>query len=246
MKKFAVTMLGLCALCVSFSAWAQPATTATIATSRGTLTTSVVTTDKVAAAKVGDVLMVRGKVDRYVRTSSETAPYSFMLRDSAGQVRVCIWTDIATKVADWKKVNDGATVEFAGTVKEFRSAKELHILDAKHLKVLATDEAAAPAKPADVPITKISKLTAAMAKAEATVEAKVDSVRQPNTATAPWTLVVSDSTGSIDCVFWKQTADMMKVKPTVGETWLVTGSVSEYRGKLQIRADSEKFWHKVE
>ena len=221
------------------------------------------TTAKTGTAKVGDSVRLRGTVQDLRKSSKDNAPHSFMLKDDAGTVRVCVWSDVLSKVPGAGFLNNGAVVELNAQVKEFQGKKEVHVTDAKSLTILPSSAPAAnqpagdsPKNPASpvagnaanspaVPV-KIHQLTSGMSGRTVTVTAKVGDIRPAGSDRAPWTVSLTDeSSHSVEAVFWKETADQMTTKPAKDETWRVTGQVSEFRGKTQIKADSAKAWQKV-
>lgn len=105
----------------------------------------------------------------------------------------------------------------------------------------ATVMAAAAGAPASAPASRsvqpINGLTRDKLKSEATIAGKVASVRVPRTETAPYVIKVTDATGSIDVVFWKDIADQLSTtqKAVQGDTIQVKGQLDEYRGTLQLK-----------
>lgn len=221
------------------------------------------TTAKTGTAKVGDSIKLRGNVQDMRKSFKDNTPHSFMLKDDTGTVRVCVWPDVLSKVPGAGFLNNGAVVELSGQVKEFQGKKEVHVTDAKSLKVLPSNTPVAnqpagdsPKNPAPAPAAnapnspavpvKIHQLTSGMSGRTVTVTAKVGDIRPAGNDRAPWTVSLTDeSSHSVEAVFWKETADQMAKKPAKDETWRVTGQVSEFRGRTQIKADSAKAWQKV-
>lgn len=105
--------------------------------------------------------------------------------------------------------------------------------------------AAAPAASAPAStqraISPISELTKDKLGQIVTINGKVTSARKPSTETAPYVFKVSDASGSIDVVFWKDLAGQLAEgqKLDQGDQARLTGKLSEYRGNLQLQI-SEK------
>lgn len=207
------------------------------------------TTADVKVDKAGSSVSLTGEVAQFSPSRSERAPNSITLRDTAGQVRVCVWPDVFAQVAGRAGIVPGAKVAVTGEIAEFRGAAEVHVKDAAGLKVLGADaaapvaQAAAPAVAAAAPragITPIAQLATAEKKKNYTIRGTVASARAPRTETAPFVIKVQDAGAAVDLVFWKDTAEQLipAQKVEVGDQVQVTGSLDEYRGTLQLRLEA--------
>ena len=72
-----------------------------------------------------------------------------------------------------------------------------------------------------------------------TISGKVASMRKIPGDNSPYIIRVTDPTGSIDVVFWKDLADQLtpQQKATVGDKIRATGKVNSHRGTLQLKLD---------
>lgn len=203
-----------------------------------------------------------GMVVSFDAARSDRAPNSFRLKDATGEVRVCVWNDVLQEVANREGLKTGAQVGVRGTIKDFRGKLEVHVREAGGLVVGATAPpaasaatagatpaaaatpaatpavAATPAQPAAAgAAVAIGSVTRERLGAELAIAGKVASVRVPQSDTAPYVVKVTDATGSIDVVFWKDVADKLgeTQKAVQGDAIQVRGKVDEYRGTIQLK-----------
>ncbi|MCX7019036.1 MAG: exodeoxyribonuclease VII large subunit [Candidatus Sumerlaeota bacterium] len=209
--------------------------------------------------KMGKAVTVAGEVVSFQESRKETAPYSFRLQDASGQVRVAIWPDVFNQIADKDKIKHGAKVTIHGEGALFHNAVEIHVTNAADVIVndgKAEAPSAASAAPATAiapaakqtsatstlakgDVTGIGSITPVMVKQTVTISGKVTSARAPKTERAPYILKITDDTGSIDVVFWTDTAQKLTdaQKVNEGDKARITGQVNEFNKNLQIRVD---------
>lgn len=219
-------------------------------------------------SKVKQTVQVSGTVESFRASRSEKAPNSFKLKDQSGSIRVAIWPDVFNAIPAKDAVKDGANVTVKAEVAEFRGAIELHVNQASDVQVAGASSAAGAAvtsqtAPAATSATSdvwgkapaagtksggsggvepISSLTRERSGQEVTIVGKVSSARAPSSETAPYIFKIADSTGSVDVVFWKDTAEKLSdaQKVNVGDQVWVHGKLGEHRGNLQIRVEDPK------
>lgn len=95
--------------------------------------------------------------------------------------------------------------------------------------------------PAAAGITPLGAITAAQKGQTVTVRGTVLSARKPRTDTAPYVIKLQGTDGgTLDMVFWKDTADQLKPaqQVNVGDQVQATGEVNEYRESLQLKLAS--------
>ncbi len=210
---------------------------------------------EVTADKVGSQVTLSGEVTEFRASRSERAPSSFTLKDATGSIRVAIWPDVFNSIAGKDAIKVGAKVSVTGEAASFRDKVEIHPKAAGDVKVegapasaaapTATAAATAAPKTAAAPVTAaspagvspIASLTKEKVGSEFTVAGTVTNVRKPRTETAPWVIKVKDESGSVDVVFWSDTANALpETKKAVnGDQVRIKGKLDEYRGSLQIK-----------
>ncbi len=90
-------------------------------------------------------------------------------------------------------------------------------------------------------ITPLGAITAAQKGQTVTVRGTVLSARKPTTDTAPYVIKLQGADGgTLDMVFWKDTADQLKPaqQVNVGDQVQATGEVNEHRETLQLKLAS--------
>lgn len=227
---------------------------------------------QVTKDKVGSEVEIAGEVISFQASNQDKKPNSLQIQDPTGKIRVAIWNDAFSKVPDHEKLATGSKVEVKADVAEFRNALELHVKDASGLKVTAgtakaaaastatavaaaaapaaAAAAAAPAAPAvagEAKLVRIGEITDQMQGQPLAIVGKVDSARKIPGDNSPYVVKVSDPSGSIEVVFWEDTAKQLtpEQKMVAGDNVKITGKVSKYRDKLQFKADGPKGIEKV-
>jgi DNA/RNA endonuclease YhcR with UshA esterase domain len=208
----------------------KPAASPDTGSSSGTL--------DIPAKQIGDVVVLTGEVQSFSASRNEKAPASFMLKHATGTTRVVVWPDTFASVPEHEKIARGASVRVEAKVAEYRNARELHVEKPEGLKLVSeAPVATGVSKP--VPI---AELTSERAKQTFTIVGNVVSARRPSIDTAPFVVKVADASGSIDVVFWMQTADQLTTGQKVekGDKVQITGELGEHRGTLQLRVEDPK------
>lgn len=224
---------------------------------------------QVTKDKVGSEVEIAGEVISFQASNQDKKPNSLQVQDPTGKIRVAIWNDAFSKVPDHEKLATGSKVEVKADVAEFRNALELHVKDASGLKVAAgTAKAAAastataaaapvaaaapaaavaPAVAGEAKVVRIGEITDQMQGQPLAIVGKVDSARKIPGDNSPYVVKVSDPSGSIEVVFWEDTAKQLtpEQKMVAGDNVKITGKVSKYRDKLQFKADGAKGIEKV-
>ncbi|MGI8908893.1 MAG: exodeoxyribonuclease VII large subunit [Candidatus Sumerlaeaceae bacterium] len=99
-----------------------------------------VKTSAVTKDKLGQQVTVEGKTSSFRASRGEKSPSSFMLKDSAGEVRIVIWPDIYGQITGKEALEkDGTQVTIEGEVAEYREKIELHLNNASGVKISSDD-----------------------------------------------------------------------------------------------------------
>lgn len=200
---------------------------------------------------------ITGKVTSFNASRSERAPNKLVVKDATGEISVAIWPDVMGEIAEASRPKKDADVTISGVVREFQGTKEVHVRESQDVKLAggasagtaaaaaaSAAHAAAVAAPAQAPAasggdTAIGTITEAQKGNVVTIAGEVMSVREPNNDRAPYVVKVRDASGTVDVVYWKDTADKMTEpqKPTRGAMVRVKGKVDDFRGTIQIRVE---------
>ncbi len=217
-------------------------------------TTPLTTTAHVTLANVDNQITLVGKVLNWRPATKPAAPNSFYLQDAAGQVRVCIWSDALLKVANIHKMGNGVNVKVTGTIKNYMGKAEVQVKEPRWFLIgdAATAAPAAPATATNAKSTtaptamKIKAITSGLVGEYVTVQGTVGGVRDSKNTKVPWIInLTDDSEVGIDAVFWLDTPPDAAVKmPAKGEKWVVTGTINEFRERLQIKTEFPTGWTK--
>jgi DNA/RNA endonuclease YhcR with UshA esterase domain len=100
---------------------AAPAAVAPAASTAGAVTPiAQITNDK-----LNQRFTIEGTVASARAPSSDRAPYILKVKDATGSIDVVFWKDLADKLSDAQKVNEGDAVRVSGKLGEFRGSLQL-------------------------------------------------------------------------------------------------------------------------
>lgn len=211
--------------------------------------------NQITADKINTTVTIKGQITNMVSPTSPKAPYSYYVSDGTESIRVVVWEDVFQQLKNREQLKPGAEVVVRGKVKEFRNLLEIHLENAGGLQ-LASEVAATPASVAQSPSTAavsgapaistsgifpIAQLNNSLLNKTVTVKGKITNIVPSWQPTAPTTVQLEDeSGGSIKVVYWPDVEKSLSEaqRPVVDGTMLVTGTLSEYKGTLQIKVSS--------
>lgn len=75
--------------------------------------------------KIGQKFTIQGTITSARRPSSERAPYILKVKDASGSIDVVFWQDLADKLSDAQKPNEGEVIRVTGTLGEYRGNLQL-------------------------------------------------------------------------------------------------------------------------
>jgi len=194
---------------------------------------------------------VFGKTASFKPAWNERAPNTITLTDGVKELPVVFWSDVDSKLSpEYKQI--GVTLVIKGVVDEFRDAVQLKLINPQNIKLAGSTTASqavqteqkvvtqlAPAKPAQViqPTSKVSigSINQSSVTSKVIVEGAVTAFRESWSETAPNKVTISDGTGSIIIVYWRDIGALLPKVPAVGDKLQVTGEVQLYRNELQIK-----------
>jgi DNA/RNA endonuclease YhcR with UshA esterase domain len=175
------------------------------------------------------------------------APYSLYIADKTGTLRAIMFQDIFKKLPDSSFVKGGTYVDLYVKVSEYRGERQLEIEAPSHVRATpgvesmplqvakASGETFRTVLAGAVNITHIGK--------PIRVQGTVVSYTEPNTDRGPFRVVLRDSTGEIEGIFWPVVAEKIKPEnmPVVGQPLELNGIAAEYLGKMQVRVDAPEY-----
>jgi len=104
---------------------APPASPQASATKPPTESAGVVSIAELTSDKQGSKFTIQGTVTSARRPSSDRAPYVLKVKDATGSIDVVFWQDLADKLSDAQKANEGDIIRVTGTLGEYRGSLQL-------------------------------------------------------------------------------------------------------------------------
>ncbi len=154
----------------------------------------------------------------------------FEVDDGTGEIPVTAYAAQAKELVETKNIPRlGDQVSVAGSLSV--SADERILMRLQSPKQLLIDRT-------ELPVTPISELNEQNAEMGVVVEGMITDVRAPRQGSkAPWSIKLSDGTGEVDVSFWESVYADLPDKAMLGSgaKVRVRGSLSSYRGSLQLR-----------
>jgi hypothetical protein len=95
----------------------------------------------------GQRVTMQGEVASLTPPRTDRAPYSIMLRDATGIIRVAIWKDLWDSLPFREQIRDGAKLTVRGEIADFRGSLEAHPSAPDDVKLGLADSAAASRGP---------------------------------------------------------------------------------------------------
>ncbi|MDD4279460.1 MAG: exodeoxyribonuclease VII large subunit [Candidatus Sumerlaeales bacterium] len=208
----------------------------------------------------GRNLMIEGEVVSVRQSTKDNVPWTVKLRDNSGTIDIVFWKQTADEMTT--KPVKGQTWRVFGEISDYKGKVQVKAQDAERW-ILQKDNMAAAnsdepgsegkatnenAKPvpegqmSTMALKKVGSLTSDMKDKEVTIEGELISVKSSSKDNVPWMLKLKDDTGTMNIVFWAQTANDMKTKPQKGQTWRVTGTLGAFKGALQLKATEAGRW----
>jgi DNA/RNA endonuclease YhcR with UshA esterase domain len=102
-----------------------PATSTSSAPQAASPSGAVTPIAQITNDKVGQQFTIQGTITSARRPSSERAPYILKVKDATGSIDVVFWQDLADKLSDAQKANEGDVVRVTGTLGEYRGNLQL-------------------------------------------------------------------------------------------------------------------------
>lgn len=185
----------------------------------------------ISADQKGHTVRVRARVASVTPPQPGTKqPFAVILRDGETALRVTYWSNVDELIAD--KPVPGAIFEMEGVVDVYRDRPQLMVESG--YKVRQVEAAPAPAAaPAPGAISAISIADKGQIR---TVEGTLGAPRDLGKGTA---YTLTDDSGAIDLILWHSTVPANVRDPLAeGQNVAATGTIGEYDGQLQLKANS--------
>ena len=185
----------------------------------------------ISADQKGHTVRVRGRVASVTPPQPDSKqPFAVILRDGEASLRVTYWPNVDELIAD--KPVPGATFEMEGVVDVYRGRPQLMVESGYKVRQV---EAASAAAEASAPVA-ISSISVADKGQTRTVEGSLGVPRDLGKGTA---YTLTDDSGAIDLILWHSTVPATVRDPLAeGQKVSAIGTIGEYEGKLQLKANS--------
>jgi DNA/RNA endonuclease YhcR with UshA esterase domain len=186
----------------------------------------------VTAAQNGQTVRVRGRVESVSPPKEGTKqPFAVVLKDGEASLRVSYWSNVNEVIA--VKPTPGALFEMEGVVTVYNDKPQLKVNSGYKVKLVDDLPASAPAVNAAQAVP-VSSITVADKGQTRVVKGVLGAGRSLKSGVA---YPLADDSGTIDLILWESIipAEVLG-KLEEGVKVAATGEVSEYEGKLQIKA----------
>ncbi|MDD2239147.1 MAG: OB-fold nucleic acid binding domain-containing protein [Kiritimatiellae bacterium] len=182
----------------------------------------------ITADKKGHTVRVQARVASVTPPQPDSKqPFAVLLRDGDTSLRVTYWSNVDERIAD--KPVPGALFEMEGVVDVFRDRPQLTVESGYKVRQVE----AAPAAPEPVAIASISAADKGQIR---TIEGTLGAARDLGKGTA---YTLTDDSGAIDLILWHSTVPADVRTPLAeGQTVAATGTIGEYDGQLQLKANA--------
>ena len=195
-----------------------------------------------AALPAGSSAVVEGTITRINAPRQGTkAPWKIVVQDSSRQQEIFFWQDIYEDIADKTALMPDAAVRLRVSVTSYRDKAQLSLDHAADLEFTRSGPSSTAASKAGAasrnpPRTKIGDLTEKLAGKSVRIIGKVADIKQPAEENAPFEVLLEEEGQEIALVYWdKVAANLDSNKPFVGALLEAAGTVSVYKGKLQVK-----------
>lgn len=194
---------------------------------------------KIDKTMLKSIVTINAKVASFRKKWNDTAPNIITMTDGTNKMDVVFWLDADKEVPPEVQIA-GSSLEIKGEVGEFKNKAQLKIAEAGDIKVLSAaakeaGEGQAPASSAGSKI-QIKDIDKAKAGNTVTVEGTVAEFKAAWNEKAPNKIKVSDGTGSIYVVYWKDIAEKLAQEPKQDDKIEVKGEVQVFKEELQLKA----------
>lgn len=174
------------------------------------------------------------------------APYVVYLSDDTGSLPLVIFQDTWKKIPDSTIFESGTMLQVFGEANDYKGQRQVEVRQPSHAR-RAPGTAAAGFSPRALarageasytPLT-IGAVNMMTIGQPIRVRGTVLKADTPATEKTPFRLQVQDETGTVEVVYWKETADVLPAenRPEIGKLIEVSGVVTEHKGKFQLRVD---------
>lgn len=164
-------------------------------------------------------------------------PYGVFLADATGSIRLAIFQDTWASMKNTEAIKPGAWCDVYAKTSKFQGTPQLDLAKATHFRLTPGREAeevsiSAPGRIADVSIAHLGM--------SVSLTGTVRAVNSPASPKAPYKVTLNDDGKDMTVVYWKEVATAIspEAQPAEGARLTITGMVTEFKGKMQLRVDA--------
>jgi DNA/RNA endonuclease YhcR with UshA esterase domain len=186
----------------------------------------------VTAAQAGQTIRVRGRVESVSAPKEGTKqPFAVVLQEGEASLRVTYWSNVNEVISI--KPTPGALFEFEGLVEVYKDKPQLKVASGFKVKLVDDMPASAPAVDVSQAVA-VSSIALADKGQTRTVQGTLGAGRSLKSGVA---YPLTDAGGTIDLILWESIIPVEILgQLEEGVKVAATGLVSEYEGKLQLKA----------
>lgn len=208
-----------------------------------------VTVTEASTMATGSYVYVRAKLDAMQppRPNSR-APWNLHVSDNTGTMKVVIFQDVYNQIPNPTEIfQPGVTLELFVEASEYRGERQLVVTRPAYVRVKAGSRAITSKFRSGgsggfggnyTPVT-IATLNRQTVGKSVAIKGTITSIDPTPGGTLPTKLLLSDETGTVIVIYWKEIGDQINpsVKMAVGSKVEVSGVVTEFEGTIQVRID---------
>jgi DNA/RNA endonuclease YhcR with UshA esterase domain len=181
------------------------------------------------------IVEVRATVESIRRPGPDSkAPFKIKLADPTGSITLVVWQDLFEVIESRYALSAGDTLRVRAKVSEYQGELQLSVKKLDDIDLLSKG---APTAAAAKTLTSIANISNSTTGRQVTVEATIVEVREPRSERAPYVITLSDSTGKIPMVYWRDTHPKASSVVRLGNTVRATGLVNMHRDTLQLKLE---------
>ena len=183
-------------------------------------------------------IFIQGMIANYRSPWNERAPHIVTVKEGDAELPVVFWSDVHAQLANPEALVPGTSVQIFGRVSQHQGQLQLRVSTAEALRLTPAAGAASNAGGSGFRGRPVAIGEIAPSMLEQTVSFRGQAVQvRAGEGTRPTMVTVEDATGAITVVYWSDVADRLDASrtPQQGGVYLITGTVNEHRGNLQVK-----------
>jgi DNA/RNA endonuclease YhcR with UshA esterase domain len=177
-------------------------------------------------------------------------PWSLYVSDSSGAIRTVVFQDTWSKIPDTSFLEPGTRLDLYARVGEYRNERQLEIEQPNHFRrtpgtVNAGSAALRSGRDASRTFSLISIGSVNITHIGQPIRVRgiVTKYAESDNERVPFRVLVKDDTGEVEGLYWIAVANAISAdnRPVVGQPIELSGVVTEYGGRMQVRVDEPQF-----